>query len=106
MRKAMICVSVMLELLQVWPMLFGHRAGEASAAISAEADAPKLTPAVATTTVIPIPAAVSVAGDGAPVSCYKRYTAEFAACSHEDKACRIKAADQWDLCEATGFWPK
>jgi len=55
---------------------------------------------------MPIPAAVSVAGDGAPVSCYKRYTAVFAACSHEDKACHIKAADQWDLCEATGFWPK
>jgi len=33
MRKAMICVSVMLVLLQIWPMLFGHRAGEASAAI-------------------------------------------------------------------------
>jgi len=106
MRKAMICVSVMLVLLQIWPMLFGHRAGEASAAISAEASAPKLIPAVATTRVIPIPAAVSVAGDGAPVSCYKRYTAVFAACSHEDKACHIKAADQWDLCEATGFWPK
>jgi len=106
MRKAMICVSVMLVLLQVWPMLFGHRAGEASAAISAEATAPKLIPAVATTTVIPIPAAVSVAGDCAPVSCYKHYTAVFSACSPDDQACHIKAADQWDLCEATGFWPK
>jgi len=106
MRKAMICVSFMLVLLQVWPMLFGHRAGEASAAISAEEKAPKLIAAVATTTEIPVPAAVSVPRDGAPVSCYKRYRAVFAACSEDDKACQIKAADQWDLCEATGFWPK
>ena len=106
MRKAMICVSMMLVLLQVWPMLFGHRAGEASAAISAEAEVPRVIAAVATTRAIPVPAAVSVPGDGAPVGCYKRYKAVFAACSTDDKACRIKAADQWDLCEATGFWPK
>jgi len=105
MRKAMICVSVMLLLLQVWPMLFGHRAGEASAAISAE-EAPKLIAAVATTKPIPVPAAVSVPADGAPVSCYKHYKAVFAGCSRDDQACHIKAADQWDLCEATGFWPK
>ena len=106
MRKAMICVSMMLVLLQVWPMLFGHRAGEASAAISAETQVPKVIPAVATTQSIPIPAAVSVPGDGAPVGCYKRYTAVFAACSRDDQACHIKAADQWDLCEATGLWAK
>lgn len=106
MRKAMICVSFMLLLLQLWPMVFGHRAGEASAAVSAEAHAPKVIAAVATTQAIPVPAAVSVPADGAPKSCYKQYTAVFAACTRDDQACHIKAADQWDLCEATGFWPK
>ena len=106
MRKAMICVSVMLVLLQVWPMLFGHRAGEASAAISAEAEVPRVVAAVATTKAIPVSAAVSVPGDGAPMGCYKHYTTVFAACSRDDQACHIKAADQWDVCEATGFWPK
>lgn len=106
MRKAMICVSFMLLLLQLWPMVFGHRAGEASAAVSAETRAPKVIAAVASTQSIPIPAAISVPGDGAPKSCYKQYTAVFAACAHDDQACHIKAADQWDLCEATGFWPK
>jgi hypothetical protein len=106
MRKAMICVSFMLVLLQVWPMLFGHRAGEATAAISAEESAPRLIAAVATTKAIPIPAAVSVPGNGAPMSCYKHYKAVFAGCSKGDQTCHIKAADAWDLCEATGFWPK
>jgi len=73
---------------------------------SAETDAPKLVAAVATAREIPVPAVVSVPADGAPLSCYKHYKAVFAGCSQDDQACHIKAADQWDLCEATGFWPK
>ena len=103
MRKAMICVCVMLAMLQVWPMIFGPRAGEASAAISERAEKPKLLPAVATARTIP--AKVSVPAGGALKSCYKQYQAAFAICSRDDQACHIKTADQWDLCEATGFWP-
>ena len=103
MRKAMIFVCVMLAMLQVWPMVFGHRAGEASAAISDRTEKPRLIPAVATTQLVP--ATVSMPASGAPKSCYKQYQAAFATCSKDDQACHIKTADQWDLCEATGFWP-
>ncbi|GAA0337058.1 hypothetical protein GCM10009087_54380 [Sphingomonas oligophenolica] len=103
MRKAMICVCVMLAMVQVWPMLFGHRAGEASAASSERAAQPKLIPAVATAKIVP--AKVSMPAGGAPKSCYKQYQAAFAVCAKDDQACHIKTADQWDLCEATGFWP-
>jgi len=104
MRKAMICVSVMLALLQFWPMVFGQH-GEAAATTTAAAEMPKPIPAVATVQVIPIPAKASAPGSVAPKSCYKQYQAVFETCRKGDQICRIKAADQWDLCEATGFWP-
>ncbi len=103
MRKAMICVCVMLAMVQVWPMIFGHRAGEASAAVSEHVQQAKLIPAVATVQLAP--AKVSVPAGGAPKSCYRQYQTVFATCAKNDQACHIKAADQWDLCEATGFWP-
>ena len=108
MRKAMICVCFMLALLQVWPMIFGHRAGEASAAVSAVTApivAPKPVAAVAVAAIAPAPAQVSVPGSVQPKSCYKQYEAVNNACSRGDQACHAKAADKWDLCEATGFWP-
>ncbi|MDB5706612.1 MAG: hypothetical protein JWN66_3728 [Sphingomonas bacterium] len=105
MRKAMICVSVMLALLQFWPMVFGQHGEAGATASAAHAEMPRPIPAVAMAKVIPIPAKVSTPGAVAPKSCYKQYQAAFAACSRDDQACHIKTADQWDLCEATGFWP-
>jgi len=106
MRRAMICVSVMLALFLVWPMIFGqHGEGVASAAIATRA-VPKPVPAVAVATVIPIPAKVSLPAAVAPKSCYKHYQAAVQQCARGNQACGINAADQWDLCEATGFWPE
>jgi hypothetical protein len=106
MRRAMICVSVMLALFLVWPMIFGQHGEGAAAAATATREAPKPIPAVAVAAVIPIPAKVSLPAAIAPKSCYKRYQAAFQKCARGDQACSINAADQWDLCEATGFWPE
>ena len=106
MRRAMICVSVMLALFLVWPMIFGQHGEGAAAAATATREVPKPIPAVAVAAVIPIPAKVSLPAAIAPKSCYKHYQAAFKKCVRGDQACSINAADQWDLCEATGFWPE
>ena len=114
MRKVMICVSVMLALLQLWPMVFGHRmmpsvpakAAEmqmvASAAVSnAGHRVSQLVPAVAAKPVSkPLPAT----GAANPIGCYQRYQMAYRACTPTDGGCRMAAADHWDLCEATGSW--
>jgi hypothetical protein len=111
MRKAMICVSVMLALLQLWPMVMGKSVTPAqvasTAAPSAQAAAPRVTKVAALiggNPVNPIKSANQPAGSAGQVSCYRHYEIAFAACAPSDRACRMKAADQWDLCEATGFW--
>ena len=106
MRRAMICVSMMLALFLVWPMIFGQHGEGAAAATTARAERPKAVPAVAVAKVIPIPAKISLPATTAPRSCYKHYKAALDRCANGDRACRIKTADQWDLCEATGFWPE
>jgi hypothetical protein len=97
----MICLSVMLALFLGWPLAFGGdrsprletaRAEAVTVAVAAPA---KLTPAVATAEPVK------------PESCYKRYQRENRLCTgNAAAACRLKAADSWDLCEATGFWPE
>ena len=101
----MICVSVVLALFQMWPLVFGHHGTATPSAATVVAVAPHAALAVARASVIPemTPAAVSVP---APKSCYRQYQAKFGQCSATDQACHVKAADQWDLCEATGMWPK
>lgn len=99
----MICVSVMLALFLGWPLAFGENRAprletaraEARTAVAVAAPAqPKVTPAVQADPV-------------KPESCYKRYQRENRVCSgNGGAACRLKAADGWDLCEATGFWPE
>jgi hypothetical protein len=102
----MICVSVMLALFLVWPMIFGQQGDGAASAATARVEMPRAIPAVAVAKVIPIPAKVSMPAAVAPKSCYKRYKIAFESCARGDQACHIKVADQWDLCDATGFWPE
>ncbi|RYD57804.1 MAG: hypothetical protein EOP60_03795 [Sphingomonadales bacterium] len=57
-----------------------------------------------------IPEAAAASAPAAPVkpeSCYKRFQREVKLCTSGDAsaACKLGAADHWDMCEATGFWP-
>lgn len=112
MRNAMICASVMLAMFLGWPLAFGggHEAPRlarevASIPLPAPADrertgdAPRL-----------LPAGISApSGDVVrrPESCYSRFRRQNRSCSvaPSGASCRLKVADQWDICEATGFWP-
>lgn len=110
MRRAMICVSVMLAILQLWPMVFGQ--SHVSVESAAQASKPTLVasretvPAVATQPAPAVKYAAQVSEPKPQLSCYRRYQAVYAACSSNDGSCRMKAADNWDLCEATGLWPQ
>ena len=101
----MICVSVMLALFQLWPVVFGQRGGKAPTAAAVVAAAPRAVMAVAAASAAPdlTRAAVSIP---APKSCYRQYQAKFGQCAAGDQACHVKMADQWDLCEAQGMWPQ
>ena len=105
-RRAMICVSVMLALFQIWPMILGQRGAGALAAETARPSAPKPASVVTTVRVIPIPAKASNLGSAAPRNCQPQYQAALRRCATTDKACHIKTVDQWDVCDATGFWPE
>lgn len=111
MRKAMICVSVMLALLNLWPLVMGSQVTPqqvaATAAPSAKAATNRPVKVAAFTggnPVNPIKRVNQVAVRPGQVTCYRHYEIAFAACQPTDRTCRMKAADQWDLCEATGFW--
>lgn len=105
----MICVSVMLAIFLGWPLAFGdHHSrglevpaqghGVAAAAERVSDAVPRLVQSAQATTVSTAPRAES---------CYKRYQRELPQCTgNGGAACRLKAADNWDLCEATGFWPQ
>lgn len=101
MRNVMICVSVMMALFLGWPLAFGGgnsggiQPGSRAEARIVEAVVPKVTPAAATV------------DSSRPESCYKRFQRENRQCDgRNSQACKLKAADQWDMCEATGFWPE
>lgn len=105
MRKAMICISVMLALFQLLPMLYGHRMSTSAAQAAVSQPVSKRMEAVAIADKMPqmTPASVSVPG---PKTCYRQYRVKYDRCQAGDRACHAKMADQWDLCEATGMWPK
>ena len=102
MRRMMICASVMLALLQLWPVVFGRH--EATAAL-ATSHGPGMIAAVAMAPPAPVKPAASLV-QGPPKSCYQHYRAAFQVCAKGDRTCRLHAADTWDLCEATGNWPE
>ena len=95
----MICVSVMLAVFLGWPLAFGGNAGADERAV-ASAPAQKPKPAQPSATQL-----ASVEMTTPAESCYKRYQREIKQCADGSAACRLKSADNWDLCEATGFWP-
>jgi hypothetical protein len=97
----MICVSVMLAIYLVWPMAFGgeRRGLESPAEAHAVAAVPQ--PKLLAASMAQVPEAPPQ-----PESCYKRYQREVRQCSGgTSAACKLGAADHWDMCEATGFWP-
>jgi hypothetical protein len=108
----MICVSVMLAIFLAWPMVFGSAQTSAVQAATGSAVATAvIKPAVAApgeaqlvkTAVKPAsPPAVAQVLE----SCFKRYEREYAQCGATNSSCRMTVADQWDMCEATGFWPR
>ena len=99
----MICVSVMLAVFLGWPLAFGGGEATVLQPTRAEARAPAVTAAAPAMTEV---AAVVPATPKAE-SCYKRYQREVRQCSGTaSAACRLKSADHWDMCEATGFWPE
>ncbi len=99
----MIAVSVMLAIYLGWPLAFGGK--ERGLETAAEARG------VATATAVRHERAVTVAsaspGPTRPESCYRRYQREVKQCTGVTTAaaCKLGAADHWDMCEATGFWP-
>jgi hypothetical protein len=101
----MICVSVMLALFLGWPLAFGSREKGIEAPVRAEAvvrAVPAAAAAVAAQTKVAAKPSTPIAE-----SCYKRFQRENRSCSGQGgAACRLDAADNWDRCEATGFWPE
>ncbi|WP_109806576.1 hypothetical protein [Sphingosinithalassobacter portus] len=108
MRNAMICVSIMLAVFLGWPLAFGGDGDAGYRPQLAKPDAAEAAqPLRAETTPVSAAAPVSAPVQGPPESCYKRYQRQVRTCSNGNgAACRLKAADNWDLCEATGFWPE
>ncbi|MFL9842430.1 hypothetical protein ABS767_15780 [Sphingomonas sp. ST-64] len=104
MRDAMICVSVMLAIFLAWPMVFGSNEAAAVRAATVEATVPAARAAEAKLIRTSVRAA-EIPPAKALESCFKRYEREYAMCGPTNIACRMKVADSWDLCEATGFWP-
>lgn len=113
MRRAMICVSVMLAMFQVWPMVFGQR-GEAGAAQAAAvvpqrkaaiSAVPQAAAAVISPAIKPVAGKVVVKRASAMPTCFQQYQRVYAQCGNGDPSCQLRAGDHWDVCEATGFWP-
>ena len=101
----MICVSVMLAIFLVWPVLFGG----AETLSEAEQRTPRLVPQAkaAETRIVKAESRSAADNSLAMLTCYKRYEAAFGNCVGADAAqCRGVAADKWDLCEARGVWPE
>ncbi len=107
MRRAMICVSFMLAVLQLWPVVFGRGEDSGGAAAAARA----IPAAVAHPAPLSTDAAKALASKPKLVArqsmptCYQTYERKFGQCGGGDSACQLKVGDDWDVCEATGLWP-
>lgn len=101
----MILASVMLAIYLGWPLAFGgaRRGLETPAEARGVAAAP---PARHIERTAHAKAAAPEASATRPESCYKRYQREVKLCyGATAAACKLGAADHWDMCEVTGFWP-
>ncbi len=108
MRNAMICASFMLAIFLAWPLAFGEHSKNMPSAAEARDAVKAAVAAVPTVHVIPEAVAASApAVQVHPESCYKRFQREVKLCKEgaNSAACKLGAADHWDMCEATGFWP-
>lgn len=102
MRRAMICASFMLAIVQLWPLIFGGWGNDNPVATA------RLVPAAqAATRPLPVkvPARIKAARSDLP-TCYQRYERAYATCGGGNADCQLRAGDNWDVCEATGFWPE
>jgi hypothetical protein len=100
----MICASIALAANLAWPLAFGsgHK-GLETAAVAREVK-PQPKPKFVANAVV---AHGDIDLQPKAESCYKRYQREVQQCVGTNNAgCRLGAADQWDMCEVTGFWPK
>lgn len=99
----MILVSVMLAIYLGWPLAFGGK--QRGLETPAEARGVVVAPASVSKHARPVVMA-KLAVPARPESCYKRYQREVKLCTGATAAaCKLGAADHWDMCEATGFWP-
>ncbi len=106
----MICITVMLAVFLGWPLAFGGDApsgvrevrAAASSAVVAARSVPRDKAQVVRAGFDPDVSGVTER----PESCYNRFRRENRACERGNAgaACRLKASDQWDLCEARGVW--
>lgn len=101
MRRVVICASLLLAMVQMWPLVFGGSGDGAS-------QGPRFVPA-AHAAVRPLAStasgAVQFAQYGMP-TCHQRYARAYARCEASAAGCQLRASDNWDVCEATGFWPE
>ena len=102
MRRAMICVSFMLAIVQVWPLIFS---GSGAKNPIAQARFVPGAQAAVKPVAMKIPTRVRPAQSGMP-TCYQRYERAYASCGGGNARCQLRAGDNWDVCEATGFWPE
>ncbi len=105
----MICASFMLAAFLAWPFVFGSEA-KVVPAVAVEARNAVKAAVAAVPAVHVIPEAVAAPAPTTavkPESCYKRFQREVKLCKEgaNSAACKLGAADHWDMCEATGFWP-
>jgi hypothetical protein len=102
----MILASVMLAIYLGWPLAFGgaRRGLETPAegrGVTAVPAARHIERSALAEAKVPEATAAT-----RPESCYKRYQREVKLCNGATAAaCKLGAADHWDMCEVTGFWP-
>ena len=99
----MILVSLMLAIYLGWPLAFGGK--QRGLETPAEARGVVAAPVSVAKPSRPVVMA-KLTAPARPESCYKRYQREVKLCAGATAAaCKLGAADHWDMCEATGFWP-
>jgi len=109
MRGAMICVSVMLAVLQLWPIIFSRsttRPIPANAPFARQIGAntlPKPLPTFVRDNPKPTSHFTQLLEEEPVIDCDKSYRRALQACAPSDDHCHLRAADRFDLCDARGF---
>lgn len=97
----------MLAVFLGWPLAFGGHGSAVSGRVEAQpVAAVAVRPAKVGLVQASAPQSLPALSATQPESCYHRFQREVKLCSgSSNTVCRLKNADNWDLCEATGFWP-